>query len=100
MLAFFLKTGHSHERKLTYQRIEQSEPRCPGQGRGEPMSDTQTATETARPTPEVAVHSTAADRDVVIDIRKLTKVYLDFWGRRKKEALRALNLQIHRGEVF
>jgi ABC-2 type transport system ATP-binding protein len=38
--------------------------------------------------------------DVVIDIRKLTKVYLDFWGRRKKEALRALNLQIHRGEVF
>src|SRR5262249_22640033 len=33
-------------------------------------------------------------------IRKLTKVYLDFWGRRKKEALRALNLQIHRGEVF
>jgi ABC-2 type transport system ATP-binding protein len=39
-------------------------------------------------------------RDLVIDIRKLTKVYLDFWGRRKKEALRALNLQIYRGEVF
>ena len=41
-----------------------------------------------------------ANSDIVIDIRKLTKVYLDFWGRRKKEALRALNLQIHRGEVF
>src|SRR6516225_1388108 len=41
-----------------------------------------------------------ANSDIVIDIRKLTKVYLDFWGRRKKEALRALNFQVHRGEVF
>jgi ABC-2 type transport system ATP-binding protein len=38
--------------------------------------------------------------EVVVETRKLTKVYLDFWGRRKKEALRALNLQIYRGEVF
>jgi ABC-2 type transport system ATP-binding protein len=38
--------------------------------------------------------------EVVVETRKLTKIYLDFWGRRKKEALRALNLQIHRGEVF
>ena len=42
----------------------------------------------------------AGPSELVIDIRKLTKVYLDFWGRRKKEALRALNLQIYRGEVF
>ncbi len=40
------------------------------------------------------------DREIVVETRKLTKIYLDFWGRRKKEALRALNLQIHRGEVF
>jgi ABC-2 type transport system ATP-binding protein len=39
-------------------------------------------------------------RDVVIETRKLTKVYRDFWGRRKKTALQALNLQIHRGEIF
>jgi ABC-2 type transport system ATP-binding protein len=38
--------------------------------------------------------------DVVIETRKLTKVYRDFWGRRKKTALQALNLQINRGEVF
>jgi len=38
--------------------------------------------------------------EVVVETRNLTKVYLDFWGRRKKEALRALNLQIYRGEVF
>jgi ABC-2 type transport system ATP-binding protein len=39
-------------------------------------------------------------QDVIIETRKLTKVYRDFWGRRKKTALRALNLQIYRGEIF
>jgi ABC-2 type transport system ATP-binding protein len=39
-------------------------------------------------------------RDVVVETRKLTKVYRDFWGRRKKTALQALNLQIYRGEIF
>src|SRR5262249_13773613 len=31
-------------------------------------------------------------RDVIVETRKLTKVYRDFWGRAKKTALRALNL--------
>jgi ABC-2 type transport system ATP-binding protein len=39
-------------------------------------------------------------RDVIVETRKLTKVYRDFWGRRKKTALQALNLQIYRGEIF
>jgi ABC-2 type transport system ATP-binding protein len=39
-------------------------------------------------------------QEVVVETRKLTKVYRDFWGRKKKVALRALNLQIHRGEIF
>jgi ABC-2 type transport system ATP-binding protein len=39
-------------------------------------------------------------QDVIIETRKLTKVFRDFWGRRKKTALRALNLQIYRGEIF
>ncbi|MCX7699284.1 MAG: ABC transporter ATP-binding protein [Gemmataceae bacterium] len=39
-------------------------------------------------------------QDVVVETRNLTKVYRDFWGRRKKTALRALNLQIFRGEIF
>lgn len=38
--------------------------------------------------------------DVIVETRKLTKVYRDFWGRQKKAALRALNLQINRGEIF
>src|SRR5437868_5560741 len=38
--------------------------------------------------------------EVIIETRKLTKIYRDFWGRQKKVALRALNLQVHRGEIF
>src|SRR5262245_34125744 len=38
--------------------------------------------------------------DVIVETRKLTKIYRDFWGRQKKVALRALNLQIYRGEIF
>jgi ABC-2 type transport system ATP-binding protein len=38
--------------------------------------------------------------DVIVETRNLTKVYRDFWGRRKKTALRALDLQIFRGEIF
>src|SRR6202050_3515645 len=41
-----------------------------------------------------------AGRDVVVETRKLTKIYRDFWGRQKKVALRALNMQVYRGEIF
>lgn len=42
----------------------------------------------------------AVDREIVVETRRLTKIYRDFWGRQKKVALRALNLQIYRGEIF
>src|SRR5438309_1558122 len=38
--------------------------------------------------------------DVVIETRNLSKVYRDFWGREKVRALKALDLKIHRGEIF
>ena len=38
--------------------------------------------------------------DVVIETRNLTKVYRDFWGREKVRALKALDLEICRGEIF
>jgi ABC-2 type transport system ATP-binding protein len=41
-----------------------------------------------------------ADQNVVVETRSLTKVYRDFWGRKKKTALNALDLKIHRGEIF
>jgi len=38
--------------------------------------------------------------DFVVETRNLTKTYKDFWGRKKKTALNALDLQIKRGEIF
>ncbi|MDR1486305.1 MAG: ABC transporter ATP-binding protein [Planctomycetaceae bacterium] len=38
--------------------------------------------------------------DIVVETRNLTKVYRDFWGRQKVRALKALDLEIVRGEVF
>ena len=38
--------------------------------------------------------------DVIVETRSLTKVYRDFWGRKKKTALNALDLQIYKGEIF
>ena len=39
-------------------------------------------------------------RDVIIETRNLSKVYRDFWGRPKVQALKALDLQVHKGEIF
>ncbi|MBN1590387.1 MAG: ABC transporter ATP-binding protein [Pirellulales bacterium] len=38
--------------------------------------------------------------DVIIEARNLTKVYRDFWGRQKVRALKALDLEVRRGEIF
>jgi len=38
--------------------------------------------------------------EVVIETRSLTKDYRDFWGRAKVRALKALDLEVRRGEIF
>lgn len=38
--------------------------------------------------------------DIVVETRNLTKIYRDFWGRKKAVALNALDLTIKRGEIF
>ena len=38
--------------------------------------------------------------DVVVEARNLSKTYRDFWGRSKKVALKPLDLEIRRGEIF
>lgn len=38
--------------------------------------------------------------DVVVETKNLTKTYRDFWGRQKVRALKALDLQVKRGEIF
>ena len=50
----------------------------------------------AAPAPSAA----GSAADVVVETRNLSKVYRDFWGRQKVRALKALDLTIHRGEVF
>ncbi|HEX4132113.1 MAG TPA: ABC transporter ATP-binding protein [Pirellulales bacterium] len=53
----------------------------------------------------MSIAATAAERPttepaVVVETRNLTKVYRDFWGRQKVRALSALDLSVHRGEIF
>ncbi len=38
--------------------------------------------------------------EFVVETRNLTKIYQDFWGRKKKTALNALDLTIKKGEIF
>ena len=44
--------------------------------------------------------ATGTESDVIIETRNLTKVYRDFWGRQKVRALKALDLEVRRGEIF
>jgi ABC-2 type transport system ATP-binding protein len=54
--------------------------------------------ETAVAEHPVAKHPNVGE--VIVETRNLTKEYRDFWGRKKKVALNALDLQIKRGEIF
>ncbi|MEO8494445.1 MAG: ABC transporter ATP-binding protein [Planctomycetota bacterium] len=49
------------------------------------------SSKTAKPQP---------DSNVVIETRNLSKVYRDFWGRQKVRALKALDLEVRKGEIF
>jgi ABC-2 type transport system ATP-binding protein len=38
--------------------------------------------------------------DVVIETRNLGKIYRDFWGRKKVAALKSLDIEVKKGEIF
>lgn len=38
--------------------------------------------------------------EVIVETRNLSKVYRDFWGRQKVRALKALDMEIRKGEIF
>ena len=40
------------------------------------------------------------DPNIVVETQNLTKIYRDFWGREKVKALKSLDLEIRKGEVF
>jgi ABC-2 type transport system ATP-binding protein len=55
------------------------------------------------PTATTTAHSPggkSAAEQVVVETRNLSKVYRDFWGRQKVRALKALDLEVRRGEIF
>jgi ABC-2 type transport system ATP-binding protein len=54
------------------------------------------------PAAEVAAPKKQApsSSDVVIETHNLTKVYRDFWGRQKVRALKALDMEVRKGEIF
>ncbi len=40
------------------------------------------------------------ENEPVIQIRNLSKIYRDFWGRKKVRALNSLSLDVNKGEIF
>jgi len=38
--------------------------------------------------------------DIIVETRNLGKIYRDFWGRKKVHALKSLDLEVRRGEIF
>lgn len=54
----------------------------------------------AETVPLVAGDAAPQESDIIIETRSLSKTYRDFWGRQKVRALKALDLEIRRGEVF
>ncbi len=42
----------------------------------------------------------ASASDVVIETRNLSKIYKDFWGRKKVHALKSLDIEVRKGEIF
>ncbi|MFK8114506.1 MAG: ABC transporter ATP-binding protein [Rubripirellula sp.] len=41
-----------------------------------------------------------SDSGVVIESRNLSKIYRDFWGRKKVHALKSLDIEVRKGEIF
>jgi ABC-2 type transport system ATP-binding protein len=50
--------------------------------------------------PNAALDGAAADGEVVVSVRGLTKVFKDFWGRPKARAVDSVDFEVRRGEVF
>ncbi|MCP4464768.1 MAG: ABC transporter ATP-binding protein [Planctomycetaceae bacterium] len=64
------------------------------------MADT--ATDKAEQAEDKRLVQTNPDYDpsVIVETQNLSKVYRDFWGRQKVRALKALDLEVRKGEIF
>ncbi|MEQ1829687.1 MAG: ATP-binding cassette domain-containing protein, partial [Pirellula sp.] len=55
------------------------------------------STTTATPTSKAA---STDPTNVIVETRNLGKIYRDFWGRKKVNALKSLDIEVQRGEIF
>ena len=58
------------------------------------------STASAESEPEVAEQASQCQSDVIIQTRNLSKIYRDFWGRKKVNALKSLDIEVRQGEIF
>lgn len=49
---------------------------------------------------DTSATSPSQTSQVVIEARNLSKVYRDFWGRKKVAALKSLDIEVRKGEIF
>ena len=52
------------------------------------------STASAESEPEVAEQASQSQSDVIIQTRNLSKIYRDFWGRKKVNALKSLDIEV------
>lgn len=64
------------------------------------MDTDSTAVAESEPTASANTASTESDSGVVIESRNLSKIYRDFWGRKKVHALKSLDIEVRKGEIF
>lgn len=63
-------------------------------------TDTAAVAETEQSASEATNSDQPADSGVVIETRNLSKIYRDFWGRKKVHALKSLDIEVRKGEIF
>ncbi len=63
-------------------------------------NDSTAVAESADPAAQSTSESTDANSGVVIETRNLNKIYRDFWGRKKVHALKSLDIEVRKGEIF
>jgi ABC-2 type transport system ATP-binding protein len=47
-----------------------------------------------------SAQTSSGESGVVIESRNLSKIYRDFWGRKKVHALKSLDIEVRKGEIF
>ncbi len=60
----------------------------------------ESAVEPAQSSHLATAKSPVIESDVVIETRGLSKIYRDFWGRKKVHALKNLDIEVRKGEIF